>query len=82
MDVNDIRQREMDTAESSVPESCPSKTEISIETLTRYKSPGNDQIPAEQIQAGSIALYSDIRKLINSTWNVEELLQRWKKFST
>jgi hypothetical protein len=49
MDVNDIRQREMDTAESSVPECCPSKTEISIETLTRYKSPGNDQIPAEQI---------------------------------
>jgi hypothetical protein len=34
----------------------PFETDISIEKLKRYKSPGSAQIPAELIQAGGEAL--------------------------
>jgi hypothetical protein len=46
--------------------------------LKTYKSPGSDQIPAEQIQAGGEILRSEIHKLINSIWNREELPEHWK----
>jgi hypothetical protein len=39
---------------------------------------GNDQIPAELIQAGGEILLSAIHDLINSIWNKEELLDQWK----
>jgi hypothetical protein len=48
---------------------------IAIEELKRYKSPGTDKIPAELIQTGGNTLHSEIHKLINYTWNKEELLQ-------
>jgi hypothetical protein len=38
-----------------------------------YKSPDGDQIPAERIQAEGEKLQSDLRKIINSVWNKEEL---------
>jgi hypothetical protein len=38
--------------------------EIAIAKLGKYKSPGNDQIPAELIQAGGEMLLSVIHKLI------------------
>jgi hypothetical protein len=41
--------------------------------LKKHKSPGNDQIPAEVIQAGGEILLSAIHKLITSVWNMEEL---------
>jgi hypothetical protein len=50
--------------------------------LKTYKSPGSDQIPAEQIQAGGEILVSPIHKLINSVWNKEELPGEWKESLT
>jgi hypothetical protein len=47
--------------------------------LKRYKLPGNDEIPAELIQAGGETLRSEIHKLINSIWNKEELPDQWKE---
>jgi hypothetical protein len=49
--VGGIRQTEMHTAESSVPEPSDSEAEVAIGKLKRYKSPGADQIPAELTQA-------------------------------
>jgi hypothetical protein len=47
--------------------------------LTKYKSSGSYQIPAELIQSGGATLVSVIHKLINSTWNKEELPDQWKE---
>jgi hypothetical protein len=47
--------------------------------LKRYKSPGNDEIPAELIQARGEILRSKIHKLINSIWNEEDLPDQWKE---
>jgi hypothetical protein len=42
-----VRETEMHTAESFVPEPSASEVEDAIGELKRYKSPGVDQIPAE-----------------------------------
>jgi hypothetical protein len=42
------------------------------ENLKRYKSPGNDQILAELIQAGGNTISSEIRELINFTLNMKK----------
>jgi hypothetical protein len=48
-----------------------------------YKSPCNDQIPAEPIQGGGETLRSGIHKLINSIWNnKEDLPDQWKESIT
>jgi hypothetical protein len=39
--------------------------------VKKYKSPSNDQILAELIQAGAESLVSVIHKLINALWNKE-----------
>jgi hypothetical protein len=59
-----IRQTEIQTTESFVPEPSISEVEVAIGKLKRYKSPGADQIPAELIQAGCETLHSEIHKLI------------------
>jgi len=41
--------------------------------LTRYTSPGTDQIPVELIKAGGRTNRSEIHKVINSVWNNQEL---------
>jgi hypothetical protein len=46
---------------------------ITIAKLKKYKSPGNDQIPAELIQVGGEILLSVIHQLINFVWNKEKL---------
>ncbi|PNF22881.1 hypothetical protein B7P43_G14137 [Cryptotermes secundus] len=46
--VSDVKQ----IAESLVPDPSPFEAEITIAKLKRYKSQGNDQIPAELLQAG------------------------------
>jgi hypothetical protein len=79
--VNDVRQTEMHTAEPLVSEPSSFEVEITIEKLKRYKLPSMGKILAELIQAGSNALHSHIHKLINSTWNKEELPQQWKESS-
>jgi hypothetical protein len=78
--LSDITQTEkrVHIAEPLVPESRPFRFEISIASMTNYKSPGTDQIPAELIQAGGERLRSKIHKLINSTRNKEELVHQWK----
>jgi hypothetical protein len=53
-----------------------------IARLKKYKSPGNDQILAELIQAGSEILLSAIHKLVTSVWNKEELPDQWKESTT
>jgi hypothetical protein len=69
--VSDVRQIEIHTAKSLVPDSSRFEAEIAIANLKRCKSPGSDYIPAELIQAGGeiLVLRSQIHKLINSTWN-------------
>jgi hypothetical protein len=69
--VKDVRQTEIHTAESLVPEPSSSEVEIAIEKLERYKSSGIDQILAELIQAAGDTLCSEIHKLINCIWNKE-----------
>jgi hypothetical protein len=51
----------------------PFDVEIAIAKLKSYESPGNDQIPAELIQAGGEILRSEIHKHINFIWNKEQL---------
>jgi hypothetical protein len=60
-----IRQTEIHTAEPFVPEPSAAEVEVATGKLKRCKSPGADQIPAEQIQAGGGGtLYSEVQKLI------------------
>jgi hypothetical protein len=42
------------------------EVDMTIEKLTRYKSPGIDQIPAELIKAGGRTIHFEIHKPINS----------------
>jgi hypothetical protein len=76
--VSDVRQIEIHTAEPLVSVS-PIDDEIAIAKLKMYKSPGTDEIPAEMIQAGGEILRSQIRKIIISIWNKEELPDQWKE---
>jgi hypothetical protein len=67
------------TAEPLVPEPSLVEVEIAIGKLKSYKSPGNDNIPAELIEAGSETLYTEIHRLICCIWNKEELPHQWKE---
>jgi hypothetical protein len=76
--VSDVRQIEVHTAKTLVPGPSHLEAEIAISKLKKYKSPGDDQIPAELIQSGGKILLFAIHKLINSVWNKEELSDQWK----
>jgi hypothetical protein len=76
--ISDIRQIETHTAKPLVPDPSPVEVEIVIAMFRGYKSPGSYQIPAESIQAAGEILRSEIDKLINSTWNKEELPDQCK----
>jgi hypothetical protein len=67
--VSDVRQIEVHTAEPLVPGSSRLEMETAIAKLKKYKSPCNDQILAELIQAGGEILLPPIYKIINSVWN-------------
>jgi hypothetical protein len=58
--VNNIRQLEVHTVESLVPDPIPSEVEIPFAKLKRYISPGSDQILVKMIQAGEEILQSEI----------------------
>jgi hypothetical protein len=47
--------------------------------LKKYESPDSDQILAELIQQGGKTLVPAIHKLINCTWNKEEIPDQWKE---
>jgi hypothetical protein len=68
----------MRTAGPLVPEPSSFEVDIAIEKLKRYKPPDIYQISAKPIQAGGNTLRYQIRILINSVWNKEELPQQWK----
>jgi hypothetical protein len=74
-----VRQPEMYTAEPFLPEPKNSKFDVTAGKLERCQSPGIDQIPAEQIQAGEKTLRSEIYKLIKLIWNKEQLPDQWKE---
>jgi hypothetical protein len=77
--VSDVRQIGIHTAEQLVPDHSPFEVEIAIAKLKRYKSPGNEEIRAELIQAGGEILCCELYKLINSVWNKEKLSDQWKE---
>jgi hypothetical protein len=54
-----------------VPDPTRFEVEIAIAKLKWYKSPGNDHILVELIQAGGATLQSEIQKLVNSIWSKE-----------
>jgi len=62
-----------------IPEPSVSEVELAIEKLKSHRSPGVDQILAEQIKAGCKTVRYEIHKLIISIWNKEELPAEWKE---
>ena len=80
--VNDVRQAELHTAETLVPEPSAFVVPLAIEKLRNYKPPGIDQIPAEMIKAGDRTIRCEIHKLIISIWNKEKLPEKWKESIT
>ncbi|KAJ4438181.1 hypothetical protein ANN_14120, partial [Periplaneta americana] len=76
---NDQDEIEIQTAEPFIPEPTLSEVEIAIENLKKYKSPGIDQIPAELIQEGGSALYSEIYKLVLAIWEKQIVPEQWKE---
>jgi hypothetical protein len=77
--VSDVRQAEIHTTESLVPEPSALEVELAIEKLKSHKSPGIDQIPAELIKAWGRTIRCAIHKFIISVWYKEELPEEWKK---
>ena len=60
--VKDVRQAEIHTEESLVPEPSVFEVELAIGKLKNHKSPGIDQIPAELIKAWGRTICSAIHK--------------------
>jgi hypothetical protein len=75
----DVRHTEIQTAEPLVPEPSAFEFEMAIKKLKRHKSPSNDQIPAELINARGRTSRSEIHKFISSILNEEELPEEWKE---
>jgi len=67
--VNEVRQKEIHTAEPLVPEPSASDIELVIENLKRDKSTGIDQIQAELFKAGGKKIRCEIRELAIFIWN-------------
>jgi hypothetical protein len=47
--------------------------------VKRHKPAGIAHIPVEYFQARGRRIHFEIHKLIDSTWNKEELRRQWKK---
>jgi len=77
--VNYVKQAEIHTAESLVPEPSAFEVELTIEKLKSHKSPGIDQIPADLIKAWGSTICGEKHKLIISIWNKEELPEEWNE---
>jgi hypothetical protein len=56
--VSDVSQIELHMAEQLVPGPNRLENEIDVATLKKYKSSGNDQIPAKLFEAGDEILLS------------------------
>ena len=55
------------------------EVEMAIGKLKRHKSMGIDQIQTELFIAGGRTILSEITKFINSIWNKEDMLEKWKE---
>jgi len=73
--VDDVRQKEIHTAEPLVSELSAFEFKMATEQLKRRKSTGTDQISAELIRAEGRKIPSEIHKLINSIWNKVQLTE-------
>jgi hypothetical protein len=73
--LNDVRQTELLTTETPVPETSAFDFELAIEKLKGHKSPGIDQISPEFIKAGGSTIRCEILKLIISIWNKEKFAE-------
>jgi hypothetical protein len=73
--ASDVRQIEVHTSEPLVPGPSRLEVETANAKLKKYKSPGNDDILAELIQAGGKILLS-ANPQTHSVWNNED----WKEF--
>ena len=62
-----------------MPEPSAFEVELAIEKLNSHLRPDTDQIPAEMIKAGDRIIHYEIRKLIISIWNKEELSEEWNE---
>jgi hypothetical protein len=60
-------------------ESSAFEGEMATEKLQGHKSQDIDQISAELKKAGGRTIHSEIHKLINSIWNMDELPEEWKE---
>jgi hypothetical protein len=69
-----VRLLEINGASPLVSELSPA-----IQKWKKYKSPGIDLIPAELIHARGETFISEIRNVMNSVWNKEELAEQPKK---
>jgi hypothetical protein len=76
---NDVRQIEIYSAESLVPDPSPFEVEINISNLKSYKSLGSDQNTAELNKAGCEILHSNFHKSIHFIWNKEKLPDKWNE---
>jgi hypothetical protein len=50
-----------------------------ISKIKAYKTSGIHEIPVEFIRVGGKIICSDIHIVVNSTWNKEELYEKWKE---
>jgi hypothetical protein len=69
----DVRQTELLSAQTPVPDTSNFEVVLAIEKLKGHKSPGIDQISPEFIKAGGSTIGCEIHKLIISVWNKEKL---------
>jgi len=76
--VSEVRQTEIQTTDPLVPEPSAVGVDLAIEKLKRHKT-GIDQIPAESIKARGRTIRCEMKELINSIWNKEELPEEWKE---
>jgi hypothetical protein len=67
--INNVRQREIRTAEPLVPEPSAFEAEMAVEKIKGHKPPGTEQFPAELLKAVGRRVRSDVNKIINSIWN-------------
>jgi hypothetical protein len=72
--VHNVRHKDIQTAETLVPEPSLVEVEIAIGKLKTYKSLGTDQILAKLIKEEGEMLCFEIHKHICTIWNKEELL--------
>jgi hypothetical protein len=76
---NYVRQTEIRSAKPSVPKPRAFEVQMAIRKHNRYKPTGINKTPTELIEAGDMAICSEIHESNNSIWNKEELPERWKK---